>query len=64
MVLKDSGLLPSTGFTSTERHTQDLFSSLPERGRVAIQSPKREPSHPIKEVTESTDFHCQRTNLV
>lgn len=29
-----------------------------------IKSPKRESNHPIEEVTESTDFHCQRTNLV
>ena len=31
---------------------------------MEIQSPKREPGHPVKEVTGSTDFHCQRTNLV
>jgi len=31
---------------------------------VAIQPSKREPCNTIKEVTESTDFNCQRANLV
>jgi len=43
---------------------RELFSSLPKRSRVAIQPSKREPCSTIKEVTESTDFNCQRANLV
>jgi len=31
---------------------------------MAIKSSKGELSCPAQEVTESTDLHCQRTNLV